>query len=99
MNEQEYDEDVMLLYRAILKLQTTDECDALFEDLCTINELKSMVQRLAVAKMLYNKKTYTEISRETGASAATISRVNKSLEYGAGGYRNILKRLDDDGML
>lgn len=99
MYEREYDEDARLLYQAILKLQTIEECDALFEDLCTINELKSMVQRLAVAKMLYAKKTYTEISRETGASAATISRVNKALEYGAGGYQSILKRLDNDGLL
>lgn len=96
MREREYDADVVLLHQAILKLQTIDECDALFEDLCTINELKSMVQRLAVARMLYAKKTYTEISRDTGASAATISRVNKALEYGTGGYRTILKRLEDD---
>ncbi len=83
----------MFLYHAILQLQTIDECSALFEDLCTIKELQSMVQRLEVARMLHAKSTYAEIGQATGASAATISRVNRCLEYGADGYKTILKRL------
>ncbi len=94
MSERKKDEDALFLYQAILGLQTIEECAALFEDLCTIKELQSMTQRLQVAKMLHQKKTYTEVSLETGASAATISRVNRCLEYGADGYKIILNRLE-----
>ena len=85
------------LFRAILKLKTIDECYDFFEDLCTITEILSMSQRLTVAKLLSEKKSYVEISNETGASAATISRVAKCLSYGKDGYRLILDRLEEDG--
>ena len=81
------------LFSAILKLETLEECYRFFEDICTINEIKSLAQRLEVAKMLRTKKTYQDIADETGASTATISRVNRSLTYGAGGYNIILDRL------
>lgn len=96
MNERFKGEDALLLYQAILKLQTVEECAALFDDLCTVSELKAMVQRLAVARMLYEKQTYSEISLKTGASAATISRVNRYLLYGSDGYKNVLARLQED---
>ncbi|NLL69852.1 MAG: hypothetical protein GX238_01830 [Epulopiscium sp.] len=84
------------LFEAILLLTTIEECYAFFEDICTINEAQSLAQRLAVAKMLQEKKTYTEISEKTGASTATISRVNRALQYGADGYKMILDRLKED---
>lgn len=83
------------LFRAILTLKTVEECYTFFEDACTINELQSISQRFEVAGMLYQKKTYLEISRQTGASTATISRVNRSLTYGNDGYEMVLKRLDE----
>lgn len=82
-----------LLFKAILKLETIDECYDFFEDLCTVNEIKSMSQRILVAKMLKDKKIYSDIVNETGASTATISRVNRALEYGCDGYKKILKKL------
>lgn len=82
-----------LLFKAILKLETIDECYDFFEDLCTVNEIKSMSQRILVAKMLKDKKIYSNIVNETGASTATISRVNRALEYGCDGYKKILKKL------
>jgi len=81
------------LFEAILNLENIDECYALFEDLCTINELKAMAQRFAVAEMLDQGKTYEDITAVTGASAATISRVNRCLHYGADGYRQAIDRL------
>jgi TrpR-related protein YerC/YecD len=72
-----------------------EECYTFFEDACTINELLSISQRFEVAGMLRKKKTYLEISRQTGASTATISRVNRSLTYGNDGYELVLKRLDE----
>ena len=82
------------LFKAILQLKTLDECYDFFEDLCTINELKSISQRLAVAKMLRDGNVYSEIVAETGASTATISRVNRSLQYGSNGDEAIFERLD-----
>ena len=79
---------------AILSLQNRDECYRFFEDVCTVNELTSLSQRFAVAKMLTEKKTYLEIAQETGASTATISRVNRALLYGSDGYSMVLDRLD-----
>ena len=79
---------------AILSLQTRDECYRFFEDVCTVNELMSLSQRFAVAKMLTEKKTYLEIAQETGASTATISRVNRALIYGSDGYAMVLERLN-----
>lgn len=81
------------LFDAILKLETRDECYTFFEDLCTINEILSLSQRLDVAKMLRDKKTYMEIAEKTGASTATISRVNRSLAYGNDGYEMVFNRL------
>ena len=80
------------LFGAILHLENEEECYRFFEDLCTINELQAMAQRYAVAHMLENKETYSEVAEKTGASSATISRVNRSLMYGAKGYRLALDR-------
>ena len=80
------------LCRAILSLQTAEECEAFLDDLCTIRELQDMSQRYAVAMMLDGGSNYQDISRATGASTATISRVNKCLNYGSQGYRTVLSR-------
>jgi len=85
--------DMDSLFEAILALQNVDECYRLFEDLLTVRELQSVSQRYAVAKMLYDKRVYSEIVSETGASTATISRVNRSLAYGNDGYKLVLRRL------
>ena len=89
MNPKIKTEAVDELFDAILKLETREECYTFFEDLCTINEILSLSQRLDVAKMLRDKKTYMEIAEKTGASTATISRVNRSLSYGNDGYEMI----------
>ena len=81
------------LFDAILSLQSKEECYSFFEDLCTINELLSLSQRYEVASMLSDKKTYMEIAEKTGASTATISRVNRSLNYGNDGYELVFERL------
>lgn len=83
------------LFDAILKLRNVDECYAFFEDLCTINEIKAMAQRLAVAEKLDAGEHYSDIADETGASTATISRVKRCLYYGADGYRLALDRLEE----
>lgn len=82
-----------LLYDALLKLKNKDECRAFLEDLCTINELEAISQRLVVAKLLTEDKVYVDIVEKTGASTATISRVNRTLRYGTGGYETIVNRL------
>lgn len=82
------------LFEGILSLKTKKECYTFFEDVCTINELLSLSQRFEVAEMLRNKVTYTEISERTGASTATISRVNRCLQYGTDGYSLVLDRLN-----
>ena len=84
------------LCEAMLSLETVDECYQFFEDLCTISELKAMSQRLEVARMLRAGHTYDDIVARTGASTATISRVNKCLVYGSDGYRKMLDRLKED---
>jgi len=84
------------LFKAILTLKNIDECYDFFEDVCTVSELKDMAQRLIVAKMLSEKKVYSEIVNKTGASTATISRVNRSLEYGRDGYKLVLDRLKEN---
>ena len=84
------------LFEAILCLKNREECYTFFEDVCTINELLSLSQRFEVAKMLREKKTYLEISEKTGASTATISRVNRSLTYGNDGYEMVFKRLEKE---
>ena len=81
------------LFEAILTLENKEECYTFFQDVCTINELLSLSQRYEVAKMLREKKTYLEIAEKTGASTATISRVNRSLNYGNDGYDMVFKRL------
>ena len=85
--------DLDALFDAILSLKNRAECYRFFEDVCTIPELKSMAQRFDVARMLDQGVTYQEISQQLGASTATISRVNRSLSYGAGGYRLMLYRI------
>lgn len=82
------------LFAAILKLESIEECYRFFEDICTIKELQSISQRLEVAKLLREGKTYGEVEESTGASTATISRVNRCLHYGSDGYKLILNRLD-----
>lgn len=90
------DKNTDLFFDAILHLKTIDECYDFFEDLCTVNELKSISQRIVVAKMLREKKVYSEIVDETGASTATVSRVNRSLQYGCGGYDLIFDRMNGE---
>lgn len=82
------------LFEAILRLRTAEECHAFFEDLCTIKEIQDLAQRYTVAVMLRSGRNYQEISKLTGASTATICRVNKCLNYGSGGYRTVLERVD-----
>ena len=84
-----------LLFKAILLLQDEEDCYRFFEDICTINELHAIAQRLQVAKLLSEKKTYSEIESITKASTATISRINKCLVYGADGYKRVLERLQE----
>lgn len=79
-------------YETILKIETLEECEALFDDMCTKTELASISQRVVVAKMLSEKRVYSDIVAETGASTATISRVNRSLAFGAGGYDMIFSK-------
>ncbi len=86
-------ESTEALFEAILLLKDVDECARFFEDICTIKELQSIAQRLEVVKLLSDKKTYNEIETETGASTATISRINRCLHYGADGYKLVLTRL------
>ena len=83
------------LFRAVLLLQNEEECYQFFEDICTIGELKSLAQRVEVARMLKHGHTYDVIVERTGASTATISRVKRCLNYGADGYKAILMRLDE----
>ena len=83
-----------LLFEAILKLENREECYKFFEDIATINEVKALAQRMQVAKLLNEKKTYTEIAEITKASTATISRVNRCVTYGTGGYKIVLERLN-----
>ena len=82
------------LFDAILSLKDREECYTFFEDVCTINELLSLSQRFEVAAMLKNRNTYLEIAEKTGASTATISRVNRSLNYGNDGYDMVLERMN-----
>ena len=97
MNEKIRDASVDLLMDAILSIEDRRECFAFFEDICTVAEIKSMAARLKVAVLLKSGCTYAEIGEITGASAATISRVNRALAYGADGYETVIRRLKDDG--
>ncbi len=95
MNRKIRTEAVDSLFEAILNLRTREECYLFFEDLCTVNELLSLSQRFEVAAMLREHKTYLDIAEKTGASTATISRVNRSLNYGNDGYELIFERLSE----
>lgn len=90
-----HSEEMEKLYKAILTLKNTEECSKFFEDICTVKELKDIAQRLEVAKMLKEGKSYQTVSAEIGASTATISRVNRCLVYGNGGYETVLERLNN----
>ncbi len=87
------------LFQAILSLENVEECYAFFEDVCTVNELLSLAQRYDVAHMLREKRTYLDISEKTGASTATISRVNRSLNFGNDAYDLTFARLKEKGLL
>jgi TrpR-related protein YerC/YecD len=86
--------DMDFLCDAVLSLKNREEVYRFFEDICTINEIKDLEQRLQVAKMLKQKRTYLDIASTTGASTATISRVNRSLNYGSDGYNLVFERID-----
>ena len=96
MNKKIKTETVDGLFDAVLQLRNREECYAFFEDVCTVNELLSIAQRFAVARMLRSGKTYLEIAEKTGASTATISRVNRSLNYGNDGYQIVLSRMEEN---
>lgn len=93
MNRKLRTEAVDQLFDAILCLNNREECYSFFEDVCTVNELMSLSQRFEVAKMLREQKTYMDIAEKTGASTATISRVNRSLNYGNDGYDMVFDRM------
>ena len=97
LKELEFKNDLDMLFQAILELENIDECYKFFEDIATITELKAISQRIQVAKMLREKRVYTEIAEATGASTATISRVNKCLNYGQCGYDLVLDRINSKG--
>lgn len=99
MNPRLKEMNVELLFEAVLRLNNIEECYNFFEDLCTVQELKALTQRLHVASMLSDGKVYSDIVAKTGASTATISRVNRSLNYGSDGYKIIFERLGKDGLL
>ena len=94
MNTKIQDKDIDFLCDAVLQLKNREECYRFFEDLCTISELKAMAQRMAVARMLNKKEVYTDIVKQTGASTATISRVNRALQYGCDAYTMVFQRLE-----
>ncbi len=84
------------MYKAILTLETVDECIKFFDDLCSVTELRALEQRFQVAGLLYNGMIYSEILDRTGASSATVSRVNRSIQYGEGGYEIVFKRMEKE---
>lgn len=93
MNDKFKDMKLDDLFEAVLSLKDKEECYQFFDDLCTVQELRALSQRLQVARMLNEKRVYSDIVAETGASTATISRVNRSLSYGSDGYKIIFERL------
>ncbi len=95
MNNKIKSDFVDKLFEYILTMNTVDECYQLFEDLCTVHEINAIAQRMAVAEMLDRKCTYIEIAEKTGASTATISRVNRALIYGTDGYKLAIDRLNE----
>ncbi|ADQ40431.1 TrpR like protein, YerC/YecD [Caldicellulosiruptor acetigenus I77R1B] len=99
MNEKLKNEMTDHLFEAILELKTIEECYNFFEDLCTVREIQELSQRFEVAKLLFEGAKYSDITKKTGASPATISRVNRCLNYGADGYRTVLLRLKQKSRL
>lgn len=95
MNSKIKSKEVDFLFDVILQLKNQEECYQFFEDLCTVNELKAMSQRLIVAKMLSDGRVYNDIVEATGASTATISRVKRSLEYGCDSYAFLFERMGE----
>lgn len=95
INSKIQSKEMDMFFNAILRLETVDDCYKFFEDVATINEIKALAQRMHVAKLLNEKRTYTEIVDITGASTATISRVNRCLNYGSDGYTLMLERIKD----
>lgn len=95
MNDKLKQMNIEFLFDAVLALQNKEECYKFFEDLCTVPELKAMSQRIQVAKMLSENRVYSDIVSQTGASTATISRVNRSLNYGSDGYEIVFSRIED----
>ena len=89
-------ERMSLLYRAVLSLKTEEECAAFFEDACTVQETEAIAQRIEVACQLSCGKSYVDINKSTGASTATICRVSRCLNYGSGGYKTVIGRLEDN---
>lgn len=96
MNSKIKNKEVDFLFDAILQLRDREECYRFFEDLCTVTELKALSQRIVVAKMLSDKRVYSDIVKATGASTATISRVNRSLEYGCDAYTMVFGRMEQE---
>lgn len=92
MTKKVNNKDLKALYEAVLKLESVDECKKFFRDLCTVSELGSMAERFAVVKMIESKIPYREISKKTGSSTATITRVAHWLHHGKGGYKLVLER-------
>lgn len=96
MKDKLHNPDMDMLMQAICTLESKEECYRFFEDICTMNELQSFSQRFQVAKMLWEHNVYTEISKETGASTATISRVKRTLDYGNDGYELAFRRMNKE---
>lgn len=96
MNSKIKDKNTDFLFQAVLQLKSVEECYRFFEDLCTVSEIKALSQRIAVAKMLSDKRVYSDIVSATGASTATISRVNRSLIYGCDAYQMVFSRMKKD---
>jgi TrpR-related protein YerC/YecD len=94
MNDKIKSRSINNLFKAILSLENPEECYEFFEDICTIKEIEAMAQRLEVAKLLQEGRKYSDIEEMTGASSATISRVNRFLRYGADGYKKVLERIE-----
>jgi TrpR-related protein YerC/YecD len=90
-----FDENTRAFFEAILSLESVEECEMFFQDACTIKEIQDLSQRYEVARMLASGMPYQEIARETGASTATICRVNKAMQYGEGGYQIALSRREE----
>ena len=96
MNSKIRDDNTDFLFDAILQLRNKEECYQFFEDLCTVSEIKALSQRIVVAKMLSDKRVYSDIVAATGASTATISRVNRSLAYGCDAYPMVFARMEEN---